>query len=356
VKKRLTAPDLESRANKVGPTTKRENIFDTASDAVVRIGPRGLTWWVIYRVRGGDGKPKWYKFAEFHEKTLAEARLEAGRLKELARKGIDPAVQDRQRIAAEIEAAAVKQRAEQLRQSSSFAVTVEDYLAANADRDKDGLANTKRNLKHATDAIGSVPLADVTRDMITPILAKRTSDGKYAANATFVDLRALLNWSVGQGRIAKSPMAGIEKPHKTKPRKIFLDPDELKVVWISSLDEPFPFGAWVRMIIATGGQRRQDVSGMRWKDIGPLVLKERNPATQKLVEVKFAHIWRGFDPSKPQEDQREHRVPLNALAQSILKDVPRIPARRVRVFWNRWRAPDQRFLKGDDPSAGARED
>lgn len=298
-------------------TERRELPHHSIGGLKFVVGPHSSTWRLWCRIRGG--KPFHGPIGDYPEMSLEQAEDAALRIQRNARKGIDPRDEERERLdaerQAEIEAA--------LRQASSFAVAVAAYLAANAHRDAAGLSDTTRNLKHATDAFGAVPLADVTKAQIMALVAKRTRDGKYAANATFSDIRACLNWCVGQGRLDVSPMLGLVKPHKVQPRDVYLSPDELRAVWRAAEREPYPFGSWVQMLIASGGQRRQDVSQMRWRDVGKLDLQERNSATGKLETVTFEHVWRDVDPSKPKQGQRVHEVPLNALAQSILRNVPR---------------------------------
>lgn len=148
------------------------------------------------------------------------------------------------------------------------------------------------------------------------------------ANRVLAYLRLLFNWCLDEEIVAKSPMVGVEPPgeERSRVRVLISDPDdddrsdfgddvdarvtstgddrELRLIWHAAEAIGRPFGPIVKLLILTG-QRRDEVSSMRWSELD----MERR---------------RWVLPAERTKNGREHIVPLSPLAVSILEAQPRI--------------------------------
>ena len=128
--------------------------------------------------------------------------------------------------------------------------------------------------------------------------------GPSAANHAFAVIRRLFNWCVDRGYLEKSPCAGMKAPAKTVERKRVLTGDELSDVIHAADKMGYPFGPFTQILVLTG-QRRDEVSGMRWRDLD----LENGLWTQ---------------PEGSNKSEREHIVPLNRLAVETIRALPRL--------------------------------
>jgi integrase len=82
-----------------------------------------------------------------------------------------------------------------------------------------------------------------------------------------------------------------------------LSDDEVRRVWRTAAATPFPYGPLVQMLFLTG-QRRQEISGLRWSEI----------------DLERRHI---VIPGERMKAGRPHVVPLAAAAFALLQSLPR---------------------------------
>ena len=117
------------------------------------------------------------------------------------------------------------------------------------------------------------------------------------ANRVLATTRKLFNWCVDRGYLDVSPAAGITPPGIERSRSRVLTDDELTRIWRAGDELGYPFGPWLQIMIAAGGQRRGDVARMRWDDV-------------------HADQWVIPEPTK--SDQAPHTVSLSTLAIELL--------------------------------------
>jgi integrase len=120
---------------------------------------------------------------------------------------------------------------------------------------------------------------------------------------------------VERGLIEQSPAANIRPPLKENARDRVLADDELVRAWHAAEAIGFPVGPAVQLLLLTG-QRRDEVSHMRWQEIN------LDNGTWTI-------------PAERNKSGRLHVVPLSTLAISILRSVHQSDA---FVFWGR--SPD----------------
>ena len=74
-------------------------------------------------------------------------------------------------------------------------------------------------------------------------------------------------------------MAGLRCPKPETPRDRVLNDTEIKALWQAASEQSWPFENVIKLLLLTG-QRREEVAGMRWREVdldaGPWTIpKER---------------------------------------------------------------------------------
>lgn len=146
----------------------------------------------------------------------------------------------------------------------------------------------------------------------------------YQANRIHSNLRKLFNWCMERGIIEASPVAGTKPPSREQPRDRVLTDDEIRAVLRVCAKEPYPFGQFVPLLLATA-QRRGEVSQMKWSQVD--------------LDAKQWVI-----PAELSKNGKPHVVPLNDFALRMLAAVPRF-ADCDWVFTTTRRSPISGFSK-----------
>jgi len=116
------------------------------------------------------------------------------------------------------------------------------------------------------------PLFNTPVDRIRRQDAVRILDGIVAgpsngsANNAMAVFKKLMNWCVDRGMISSNPIAGLKTPRKPVARDRILTEQELQTLWSVTERDQYPFGPLVQLLILTG-QRRAEVSEMRWSEV-----------------------------------------------------------------------------------------
>jgi integrase len=142
---------------------------------------------------------------------------------------------------------------------------------------------------------------DIRRRDVIELVERIALDRPYLANRTLAVLSKFFNWLAARDVIVASPVVGVERPHKEEPRARVLSDAELAALWRAAENDVF-YGPALRLLVLTGA-RRNEVSKMRWSEID-----------------QDAQVWRL--PSERVKNGKPHAVPLAALAQRILAEVP----------------------------------
>lgn len=124
-------------------------------------------------------------------------------------------------------------------------------------------ATLQRTLK----AFMTSRLKSITKNDMQRLLADYS--GKPAAMRTlFAALRPFFNDCVSREILQSSPLENIKTPLPVTPRDRTLTRSELRLFWLASYHHAIPdvWGSFYRMLLLTG-QRREEVSGMRFEEI-----------------------------------------------------------------------------------------
>ena len=156
----------------------------------------------------------------------------------------------------------------------------------------------KRRLEmYAVPALKDRPLPDIKANDVVAVLDKVRDQPALARNLHAV-MRKLFNWAERRDDIPLSPMHKIDPPTGVKARKRVLSEDELLALWRATYALNDPFGAFVRVLIATL-QRRSEVAGLPWTELD-----------------QGTALWRL--PGERAKNDADHLVPLNPLALAEL--------------------------------------
>ena len=181
---------------------------------------------------------------------------------------------------------------------------------------------------------GNRRIADITHRDIVELLADIQGPDRsrraYIANRVRSALSRLFRWAISEAMIPsrENPVAGTEPRRGEIQRERVLSDHEVTAVWDAAASD-FPHGHIVRLLLATG-QRRNEVGGMRWSELDLAGRTWRLPASRT-------------------KGNRDHLVPLNDLALSILETCPRIEghdcifATRTENSFSGWSAAKHRL-------------
>lgn len=283
MKKNLTDKFLTNlRAPKAG----RLEIFDTLVPGFgVRIGTSGRpSFFVMYRVHGKQFRDTIGKYPVW---SLADARDDAIKKLRLASGGVDP-------------------RLEAIRESKTqFKPIAEEFLDryAKAHQKPTTYAGTKRHVeKTLIPAWGHLPIATINRRHVHIVLDDLVDAGKgTTANRVLATISKLFNWSVERGYLDASPAVGVKAPAKEVSRDRVLSLEEIRKLWKAADQIGYPWGPWLKLMFATGGQREGDISRMQWREV--------------------RGTW--WEIEQPTKSDASHRVPLSTFALEILDAIPR---------------------------------
>lgn len=281
MRKALTAKTIE--ALKPGP--RRYDVHDILCPGLsVRVGKQGQkTFTVKYRY---GLKQRRLRLGVHPRITLVQAREKALEALRQVDEGIDPAARRRQ----------LSMRVESI---------CEDFIRQYAKPRNSSWREAERILQREFVAMhGQRDIRDIKRHDVLEMMDGAIERGAaYQANRIHSNLRKLFNWCVERGIVEASPVAGVRAPTREQARDRVLDDDEIRAVLRASNSDPYPYGPFVLVLLATA-QRRGEVSQMRWSEID---LDEKT--------------W--VIPAERSKNGKPHVVPLSDFALQRLVSVPR---------------------------------
>lgn len=122
-------------------------------------------------------------------------------------------------------------------------------------------------------------------------------------NGTRCAIKKLMNWCVMRGDIETSLVALLRPPTREIPRDRVLSDGEIRAIWQHSGAEDYPFGPFLKLLMMTG-QRRAEVSDMRWSELN---------LDEGICELPASRV----------KNARLHIVPLPQQAVDILRSLER---------------------------------
>jgi len=157
---------------------------------------------------------------------------------------------------------------------------------------------------HKFDGLKDRPIDQIKRQDVSKVLDGIIANGTPTrANRALSAIKKLMNWCVMRGDIETSPMALLRPPTREIARDRVLNDDEIRMIWQHSDAEDYPFGPFLKLLMMTG-QRRAEVSDMRWSELN---------LDEGVWELPASRV----------KNARLHIVPLPPQAVDILRSLHR---------------------------------
>ena len=157
---------------------------------------------------------------------------------------------------------------------------------------------TKRYLRTTWQRLHHVPLHRISRrDVALQLTEIVESNGAIAANRARTALHGFFVWSMQQGIADINPVAGTAAPAAEQKRDRVLTGEEMSAIWKATSGSG-DYAAIIRLLLLTG-QRREEVAGIRWRELN------FDDATWSL-------------PAERTKNGQAHDVPLSGVAIEIL--------------------------------------
>ena len=311
----------DAGVKKLSTKGKDYRVFDGGSDPGfgVRVSAKGKkSFFFVFRF---GGKYQYVNLGRFDDVGLVDARSESRDYRELVRQGINPKDWLREKIQHEQEAKAVKEAAERLGERMGsverlFQLYI-DYLDSKGKRS----VNQVRRIWKADiePVVGHLKAKNVSPDDIKrtlfPIIQRGSMIMANRCRSYLLSaFRFGIEWdndpknydTTTRFEIAVNPVRDVPKPQKEEdPGERALSGSEIRECWVFWGDPSLislQSGTVLRLILATGGQRVEEVLRACWSEFD---------TESGLWEI----------PAQRTKKKRSHVVPLTPLALDALTEL-----------------------------------
>jgi integrase len=302
------------------PQAARHEVWEDGRTGLgLRVTPRGVKTFVhMYRF---DGKARRLTLGRYAKPpavgiSLATARRMQGEAKEKLEAGIDPGIQV-------VEERRVERAAE------TFVELAALYIEKWAKPRKRSAAEDERILhKDVIPKFGKQKVGDIKKRDVVALLDDIVNRGApIAANRTLAVTRKVFNYGLKRDvpGLVVNPCSGIDAPAPENERDRKLTDAEIVVFWKGldngSVDMSEKLRRALRMLLATA-TRRAEVARAAWNEFD-----------------LYENVW--TIPASRTKNKKEHIVPLNALALSIIQDLKELDRDRGKIE-SQWLFPSSR--------------
>ena len=261
----------------------------------VRVSKTGTkTFILVYRHRG---RPRRLSLGRWPIVSLAKARQKARAALQTLDDGNDPAIGHRPDD----------------NPSFRFDAVVEGFVERHClQHNRASTARETQRLlqKHFVVAWRARDIRDLRQTDINFVIDGLVNDGRPSeANHALAVIKTLFSWCFDRDLLDQNPCAKVKKPARHGKRSRTLSEEELKKLWRAAVDEGFPFGPLVQLLLLTG-QRRGEVAQMQWQ------------------QLDF-NGRRWTIPEEVAKNGRAHVVPLSDAAMKVLEALPRLNVTHV---------------------------
>ena len=235
---------------------------------------------------------------------LEDARRIAGEWRSQVARGIDPAVVEAERCAAE-----ARERA--LRIKHSFTIAAEAFIAAKLEKERSGKV-AERDLRSVFIAAwGERPVSEITKTDVLEIIITKKRSAPQMARALLVLIKRFFGWCVDQEiyGLSASPCEGLSGKKligELQSRDRRLTDAEIFAFWRATGRMGYPAGSAYRTLLLTG-LRLNEAAQISWPEVHGNVITI--PASRMKGREGKA---------------REHLVPMSAALREVIASVPRI--------------------------------
>lgn len=270
----------------------------------LKITPKGRRSYVVqYRPRGRTQARRITLGVHGAPWTTDKAREAAEGLLLRVRNGEDPVESDRAARAA-ADAAAVDAA------EGRFEAVLDSFIQLYARPKNRRWEDARRIIAHdALPAWRERPVRSITRRDVVALMDGVSRRSPSSARALYAQLRRMFGWCVERALIDQSPCMGLRGPAPIPSRNRWLRDEEVRLLWRALELNGGPLEPLFKLLLLTG-QRREEVTGMRWVEI----------------DLERAE-W--VIPAERSKNAAEHAVDLTPPVLAILRAQPR---RHALVF------------------------
>jgi len=224
----------------------------------------------VLRYRTASGRTRLHTIGRYPSLTVDQARKRALRLLADISSGADP---QRERKAQ--------------RGGATVAQVADRFIEEYAKVFKRSWKDDERRLdKHVKPALGSIPIADVTREDVARLHTTMGKKHRHEANRTLALISKLLNVAQEWGYIdrdRRNPTTGIKKfPERSRTR--FITEQELPRLIEAINAEPSLYHRAAILLLLLTGMRRNELLSTKWEDVDLNRAVIRLPMTKAGVE------------------------------------------------------------------------
>jgi len=284
-----------------------------------RVSPKGSRSFVlVYRL---NGRSRRFTLGPYSSLSLSEARKLAQKAKSDIIQGIDPAEKKKTKKA----------------KTYNFETVVNNFIELYAKPRNKSWSETQRLLNtDFTKHWRNKDIREITKSDVNKILDKKAKHTPSAANHAFRAINKMFNWCVERDILTTSPCQGLSLPCPLVKRDRVLNDHELFKIWNAAEDMSYPYGKLIQILMLTG-QRRGEVSSMRWEDLN---FEEG--------------IW--IIPADLNKTANEHILPLTEGVIKIISSIPKtndtllFPARGLNKPISGYSKRKKKLTKNSDTS------
>jgi integrase len=282
MKQTLTTKSLDAMKP---ATVKRYEVQDAKAPGLhVRVSTPGAR--MFYTMSRANGKRRRIKIGPYPVLSLADARrraMEIARSIELGEYDVEPEAPEET--------------------APTLGEVIPQFIELHAKPNTKDWKRTESVLRKF-DGLKDRPLDQIKRQDVTKVLDDIIANGTPTrANRALSAIKKLMNWCVMRGTIETSPVALLRPPTREVQRDRVLNADEIRAIWRQSETEDYPFGPFIKLLMMTG-QRRAEVSDMRWSELN---------LDEGVWELPASRV----------KNARLHIVPLPTQAVAILRSLNR---------------------------------
>lgn len=256
---KITEKRIDAECRKAERTGKAAYLWDTELRGFgCYISAKGKVSWLFQRWVGGKGgRPNRFVIGQRPPWSVERARAEAEVYSGQASGNVPLLSPRKQRIQLDREAMA----------ATKLKDAWELYSLKKGD-DSTHWQWTQRKFQNVIlpELGASTALLDISKSEVISLIDGIEKEYPVSARYTFACLRPFFSWCVSRQYISLSPMMGLESPAVPESRDRFLSEQEIKAFWKATGDMGYPWLGFYRLLLLTG-QRREEVSGMKWSEI-----------------------------------------------------------------------------------------
>jgi integrase len=247
----------------------------------VKVTPHGRkVFLTLYRLAGAGSRLRKYTIGPYGKITLPMARAQAQKVFAARLDGRDPAEekkQSRRRM--------VVDRIDDLIESF-----IREHISQTGTKNR--ISNLLR--RDVVSHWGGKSIHEIKKRDVSDLVSLVSQRNTHAGHRLLKTLKTFFRWCVGRAVIYFSPADGLSSGHRESTRDRVLTDQELATVILAARQMTPPYGGIVELLALTG-QRRQEVSKLRWEELDEKSRTWSIPASR--TKNKKAHIVHLSEPA-----------------------------------------------------------